>query len=143
MRLLKAYDTFLCFLFSALIASANDGTADRQKLSQEELSIVSMLDSLTGNIYGDRFRVQLQTNIDTAAAAPPSFPLFKDSIVLKTILAIQSEMPLKYNERVKRYIEVYGIEKRAKAQMILGLSEVYFPLLEEELDRRNLPHHLK
>ncbi len=143
MRLVKAFGFLLCFFFAAFSASADDGIADRAQLSQEELSIVSMLDSLTGNLYGNRFKYRLESNIDTTAAIPDTFPLFNDSVILRNILAIQSEMPLAFNERVKRYIEVYAIEKRAKVEMILGLSEVYFPLFEQELDRRNLPHHLK
>jgi len=143
MRLLKASTPILCSLLSAINAFGDDGFTSDNILSREELAIVSMLDSLTGSIYGKRFQLQLENNVDTAFAANDSFPVFSDSVVLRNILSIQSEIPLAFNDRVKRYIEVYSIEKRAKVEVMLGLSEIYFPIFEEELDRRNMPHHLK
>ena len=141
MRLLKS-TVLLCFLFPIFTAVGGDEPGS-QNFLEEELYIVSMLDSLTGSIYAGRFQLPLETNVDTTLIPAENLPRFSDSIILKNILVIQSEFALAFNERVKRYIEVYSIDKRAKAEIILGLSEVYFPIFEEALDRRNLPHHLK
>ena len=143
-RLITAGTAFFCLLLSSDAIYGNDGTGKSSKTySIEEIPIVSMLDSLTGNMFAGRFRVPLETVMDTAAIPLENLPRFSDSVLMKNILAIQSEIPMAFNDRVKRYIEVYSIDKRAKAEVILGLTEVYFPLFEEALDRRNLPHHLK
>jgi len=128
----------IAFSFSAF--AAGDGN---KKYAEDELAIVGQLDSLTGKMFEDRFQIPLLANPDTTPADASTFPRFSDSVILNNILAVQSEIPLAYNDRVKRFIEVYAYEKRAKAEIILGLSEMYFPAFEEELDRRNLPHHLK
>lgn len=142
MRLLKS-TVCVCLLFPIMMAFGGNERDNNPDFFDEELSIISMLDSLTGSIYLGRFRLPLETNVDTTALPSENLPRFSDSVVLKNILAIQSEIPLAFNERVKRYIEVYSIEKRPKAELILGLSEFYFPIFEEALDRRKLPHHLK
>ncbi len=126
------------FLFFSLSASADD-----KKYSEEELAVISTLDSLTAEIFANRFQVQFASAEDTLPLSKENSPRYSDSVILNNILSIQSEIPLAFNERVKRYIDVYSFEKREKAEMILGLTEVYFPLFEQSLDRRNLPHHLK
>ncbi len=137
---------FLCALlvFSFFQTSANNGNDNQKKVyAEEELSIISMLDSLTGKMFENRFLVTMAGEADTILIPKENLPRFSDSVVLNTILSIQSEIPLAFNDRVKRYIEVYSIDKRGKSEIILGLTEIYFPLFEEELDRRNLPQHLK
>ncbi|GIV34902.1 MAG: hypothetical protein KatS3mg031_2437 [Chitinophagales bacterium] len=128
------------FIWAAGISLA---AANERNKPMDELAILSTLDSLTAEIFSKRFRVQFASPDDTLPLPEAQIPRFSDSVVLKNILAIESEIPLAFNERVKRYIEVYSVEKRDKAEMILGLTEVYFPIFEEALDRRDLPHHLK
>lgn len=111
--------------------------------SAEEIAIIAQLDSLTGKAFEGRFQLPLVEKQDSIARAKETLPRFSDTVLTRNILAIQSEIPLAFNDRVRRYIEVYGYEKREKTEIILGLSEMYFPIFEEELDRRNLPHHLK
>lgn len=128
----------VAFSFPALAQTEGD-----KSVAAEEAAIIGSLDSLTGKMFEGRFQIPLLTNLDTMPVAKESLIGFNDSIIRRNILSIQSEIPLAYNERVKRYIEVYGFEKRQKTEIILGLSEMYFPIFEAELDRRNLPHHLK
>ena len=128
----------VAFSFPALAQTEGD-----KNIAAEEAAIIGNLDSLTGKMFEGRFQIPLLANLDTTPVAKESLVGFNDSLIRKNILSIQSEIPLAYNERVKRYIEVYGYEKRAKTEIILGLSEMYFPIFEEELDKRNLPHHLK
>jgi len=54
-----------------------------------------------------------------------------------------SPVQLEFNESVKRYIDVYSIRHRDKTSRILGLSEMYFPIFEEYLDKYGLPLELK
>ena len=54
-----------------------------------------------------------------------------------------SPVKLEFNDIVKRYIDVYSVRHRDKTARILGLSEIYFPIFEEYLDKYGLPLELK
>ncbi|MGZ2371043.1 transglycosylase SLT domain-containing protein [Ancylomarina sp. YFZ004] len=54
-----------------------------------------------------------------------------------------SPIQLDFNDIVKRYIDVYSVRHRDKTARILGLSEIYFPIFEEYLDKYDLPLELK
>lgn len=50
---------------------------------------------------------------------------------------------LSYNKVVRNFIQMYTEKKRNQVEMMLGLSEYYFPIFEETLDKYDLPHELK
>lgn len=58
-------------------------------------------------------------------------------------LGLTSPVELDYNDEVKRYIELYTGSRKADFERIIGLSEYYFPVFDEYLDRYNLPLELK
>lgn len=66
-----------------------------------------------------------------------------DSVYIKRIEAINSPMPYAYNSIVKNHIVLYTVKRRELVQNMLGLSEYYFPLFEQELDARQMPLELK
>ena len=70
-------------------------------------------------------------------------PVYTTAVVSERMQNIRSIVPLTYNSYVQRYIDVYTLEKRDQVQKMLGLTEVYFPLIEEELDRMQMPMELK
>lgn len=70
-------------------------------------------------------------------------PVYSTSVVAERMYNIRSIVPLTYNSYVQRYIDVYTLEKREQVQKMLGLTAIYFPLIEEELDRRQMPMELK
>lgn len=61
------------------------------------------------------------------------------------IAAIGKKSPIDfdYNKHVRRYIDIYTIERREQVSQMLGLAEMYFPLFEEYLDKYQLPLELK
>ena len=54
-----------------------------------------------------------------------------------------SPISFDFNQHVKRYIDIYTIERREQVGQMLGLAKLYFPLFDEMLDRHNLPFELK
>jgi membrane-bound lytic murein transglycosylase D len=66
-----------------------------------------------------------------------------DSIYIKRLQAIESFVDLSYNNTVKNFIELYTQRKRGLTEFILGMSAYYFPMIEEQLDKYNLPMELK
>jgi membrane-bound lytic murein transglycosylase D len=54
-----------------------------------------------------------------------------------------SPFDLQYNSVVKGYIEMYTMRKRELVSRMMALSQLYFPMFEEQLDKYNLPLELK
>ncbi len=74
-----------------------------------------------------------------------SIPIYADLVYEYKIAELNNLTPieLEYNERVRRYIDVYTIERREHLAKIIGLAELYFPIFEEMLDKYRLPLELK
>ncbi|MCH4896268.1 MAG: transglycosylase SLT domain-containing protein [Marinifilaceae bacterium] len=58
-------------------------------------------------------------------------------------LQYNSAVQLTFNKIVNRYIKHYTVKARKQTCLMLGLSDYYFPIFEEELDRAGLPLELK
>jgi membrane-bound lytic murein transglycosylase D len=74
---------------------------------------------------------------------PAEFPLVADETYLSRLDSIPSVIPLSYNGIVRNFIELYAVKRREQVATMLGLSEYYFPIFEEALEREGLPHELK
>ena len=66
-----------------------------------------------------------------------------DSVYIKRLQSISSMFDLSYNKIVRNYIELYTQRRRKQVEMMMGMSEYYFPIFEEILDREGLPQELK
>ncbi len=71
------------------------------------------------------------------------YPRYSDDIYIQRMNSISSPVPLTFNSEVKRYIEMYAYQKRGLTSRVMGLSELYFPLFEEVLDKEGLPLEMK
>jgi membrane-bound lytic murein transglycosylase D len=70
-------------------------------------------------------------------------PALPDSVYQQRLAAITSAFDLTYNSIVKSYINVYTQKKRDRVEVMLGLSDYYFPIFEEILDLYQLPQELR
>jgi membrane-bound lytic murein transglycosylase D len=112
----------------------------------EDSSIVSMLDSLyTIKYFKPNYLNQDSSFYNIYKFPEDSIPLYSDSIYEARIAILNAETPIEltYNKAVKNYILLYGKRKRELTMKMLGLSKIYFPLFEEQLDRFNIPLELK
>jgi len=66
-----------------------------------------------------------------------------DSVYVKQLQAIDSYVDLSYNKTVKNFIHLYLSKRKKLTESIIGLSAYYFPMIEEKLDKYNLPLELK
>lgn len=74
-----------------------------------------------------------------------NYPSFPDLVYEYKIAAIGKLSPISfdYNPQVKRYIDIYSIERREQVSQMLGLAELYFPMFDDMLDKYHLPLELK
>ncbi|MBN2637973.1 MAG: LysM peptidoglycan-binding domain-containing protein [Bacteroidales bacterium] len=116
------------------------------KLIQDS-PIVENLDSLAYVKYYEKEYLILDTNLRKQSAQTYSsvIPTFPDSVYAKRIAALNIETPFEfvYNKQVKAFIDLYAIRKRRLTEKVLGLAKIYFPMIEEELDKYNLPLEIK
>ncbi len=65
-----------------------------------------------------------------------------DSLIFKRLSQIKTEVPLAYNARVKRFIELYSVQRQRSSSIILGLAQYYYPWMKEIFDKYNVPEEL-
>ena len=71
------------------------------------------------------------------------FPDFPDSVYIQRLQSLPFVMDLTYNRVVKNYIDVYTKKRRDQVRVMLTLTDYYFPVFEEVLDRYEIPDELK
>lgn len=70
-------------------------------------------------------------------------PVFSDSVYKMRIENIPSAANLTYNNLVKQYINAYTGKRRDLVEVMLGLSEHYFPVFDDIFDYYGVPNELK
>ena len=66
-----------------------------------------------------------------------------DSVYIQRLRALVSPIQLPYNSIVRGYINRYTDSRYGTISRILGMSQYYFPIIEEELLREGLPVELR
>ncbi|HSO89325.1 MAG TPA: transglycosylase SLT domain-containing protein [Draconibacterium sp.] len=66
-----------------------------------------------------------------------------DSIYIQRLQETEQVIDLSFNPAVLSFIKMYSERKRDQVERMIGLSEYYFPMFEEILDKYNLPLELK
>ena len=100
------------------------------------------LDSLINQWYNEQatnveFKYLKSTNKN------PEVPVLSDAEYKARLKKINNLIELPYNNIVRGFIEVYTVKKRKQVEIMLGLSEYYFPIFEEILDAKKMPTGLK
>ena len=66
-----------------------------------------------------------------------------DSVYKARLQALPCVIELPYNERVRAFIHRYVKRSPKQVARLMRMSEYYFPIFEEALDRYGLPYELK
>lgn len=100
-------------------------------------------DNLDSLVYSWYAKHTVKTRTYNQAPIQVQTERIPDSIYIKRLEQIPSLIDLSYNKIVRNYIELYSKRRRNQVEMMMGLSEYYFPIFEEILDREGLPQELK
>ncbi len=65
-----------------------------------------------------------------------------DSLIFNRLSKIVTAVPLAYNDRVKRFIELYSVQRKRSSSVILGLAQYYYPWMKEIFDKYDIPEEL-
>ncbi|HWR99912.1 MAG TPA: LysM peptidoglycan-binding domain-containing protein [Prolixibacteraceae bacterium] len=115
--------------------------ADTMVNENLNLLVSDKLDSLVNTWYIKNAFVYDNSEFETLPEEIKTY--LPDSVYISRLQALDSFLPLPYNETVRNLIGLYTIRKRELTSYIYGLSNYYFPIFEEALERYNLPHELK
>ncbi len=120
---------------------------DLSSINLENDPFVARLDSLINiNFFFDDSAMasttEFQVNEEDTAFLAPSF---SDEIYKARLSTLNDATPfeLDFTPEVKRYIDVYSLKRREQVSRMLGLSQYYFPMFEEALDKYGMPLELK
>ena len=116
------------------------------------------LDTMTGNGYTFEIPESMNADIDSLLNSWQARNLLNkldcdgsewksmeisDTMYAKRLAALPTIVRMPYNNMVRTCIDRYIKRSRSQVSYLLGISEFYFPIIEEEIDRLGLPHELK
>ncbi len=134
---------FSYILFSSYAwAIHNDSIEVNDSVRAEEQQFLNHIDSMM-NIWYIKHSVSMYTDYESLDSAIDEIPVFTDSVYIRRLQNLPAIIPMTYNDKVKSYIDLYTLKRRKSVEIMLGLSEYYFPLFESMLDAEGLPLELK
>lgn len=116
------------------------------------------LDTMTGNGYTLEIPESMNADIDSLLNSWQARNLLNkldcdgseweeveitDTMYAKRLAALPTIVRMPYNNMVRTCIDRYAKRSRSQVSYLLGISEYYFPFIEQEIDRLGLPHELK
>lgn len=139
---------FMCLLSAAVFAaSAQVSNSQNSGVSFNNPDpTINFMDEQLTDLYSQNpaWRFE-EMNYGLYGFAVTDTPAYSNEEYRKRIenLAGLSSMPYTYNEKVQAFIELYVNKRRQQMSNMLTLSQTYFPLFEQELDKRGMPIELK
>lgn len=137
-------------VFVLLLAFAGVEAQNKNTILPDSIPVDSELDEeINGNLDSLLNLWYVQQSIDSNSLVvgieSDSIGLsdYPDSFYIKRLQSINSLVELPYNQIVKNFINVYTQKKKDKVEVMLGLTDYYFPIFEEILDQYQLPQELR
>lgn len=138
--------SFSLFAQEVQLDSTQNNVKDLQVHYLPDDPFLEMLDSLyEADIFSKNAMCYNTCELNVHQFPLDSIPVYPDSILRLRFQDLNAISPIEfvYNDRVKRLIEVYTNHRRLMLSRVLGLSELYFPMIEEELEKNDMPMELK
>ncbi len=102
------------------------------------------LDSLIDEFYVSKYLKFFDKKTSFKANTPQKEALnLPDSVYIKRLQALPFAENLTYNPKVKSYIDVYVNKRPKQLEVMLALSQYYFPIFEENFEKIGVPSDLK
>jgi len=138
----------LLFLFATLLAGGSiamphDTLRKSDSIRFADDPIAANLDSLSKLSFFEKGYDFVKS--PTYHFSSDSIPWYSDKVINDRMAKLDANSPfdLVYNDVVKQYIEMYAVRKRNLTSRVLALSKLYFPMMEQTLDRYKMPLELK
>jgi membrane-bound lytic murein transglycosylase D len=136
---LKMVENSIADSVSVLVS---DSVLSGKTVVDEDLSglFSEKIDSATSTWFIKNAFVNDSVEVSLIDNYPKNLP---DSVYIQRLKNAEQVIDLSYNPAVLSFIKMYTERKRDQVERMIGLSEYYFPVFEEILDKYNLPLELK
>lgn len=126
------------------VVSATDSSL--AKATQENLEIfaryeIRLMDSLL-NVWYVKRDLASQNSVLSKLTDDTTKYDHNDSLIYKRLCDIHTPIQVAYNDKVKRFIELYSVQRQRSSSVILGLAQYYYPWMKAVFDKYNLPEEL-
>ena len=126
------------------VVSATDSSL--AKATQENLEIfaryeIRLMDSLL-NVWYVKRDIASQNSVLSKLVDDTTRYDHNDSLIFKRLCDIHTPIQVAYNDKVKRFIELYSVQRQRSSSVILGLAQYYYPWMKAVFDKYNLPEEL-
>ncbi len=133
----------LLIIFSAKTLKADDKDTIRIDDTIMVSGFSDNLDSLL-NLYYVQMGIQIEDADSLIYMDTDSLvPVFPDSVYIDRLGRLPVIMEMSYNRVVKNFIDLYTHSRRDRVQIMLRLTDYYFPMFEEIFDQYGIPEELK
>ena len=148
MRLLEIRHIVFLFVLALVVMwpSCAEGQRPEERVDTSFYMAIDAAnyDSLLNNFYMQQFRRSAQRHQNRRASQMyADFDNVPDSVFVERLQRLHCVVPMTYNSEVRAYIKVYVRIMSHRLDAMLSLSEYYFPMFEEMLDRYKVPEELK
>lgn len=146
-KLFRIYivSSFLLFLSVAVSPSAMAQTP-KQGVDTSYFNKIdeANFDSLLHFFYMQQYAKQATRHQNRRASQMyAEFDNIPDSVFIRRLQNLHTVVPMTYNSEVRAFIKSYVRMMNRRLDAMLSLSEYYFPLFEETLDRYGVPEEMK
>ncbi|MCR5192525.1 MAG: LysM peptidoglycan-binding domain-containing protein [Bacteroidales bacterium] len=146
-KLFRIYivSSFLLFLSVAVSPSAMAQTP-KQVVDTNYFNKIdeANFDSLLHFFYMQQYAKQATRHQNRRASQMyAEFDNIPDSVFIRRLQNLHTVVPMTYNSEVRAFIKSYVRMMNRRLDAMLSLSEYYFPLFEETLDRYGVPEEMK
>lgn len=104
-------------------------------------SVHAQMDSTSVVTSSDSTIIEAE-KFEEAARALPAQPT-EDEIIAKRLKALQNEVPLVFNSKIKGFINYFSVRNARYALVMERRKRIYFPMFEEILKSQNVPEEIK
>lgn len=136
--------TMFAFCSSSAVMAQNDTIAARQQRAEDnsyQQMLSNEMDKMLDLWYVRKEVENSRSILSKVEDDTLSLAMENDSIISERLKRISTVVPIRYEERVKRMVNLYLNRKRSSSAL-LGLAQYYYPWMKEIFDRYDVPEEI-
>ena len=145
----KVWPIFIFILFTCSLTAQiipPDTNAAKDNPSQNDLAVftnaeIQKMDSML-NIWYVKSGLDTKHSVLSKLKDDTTAYDNNDTLIFRRLSQIVTAVPLAYNERVKRFIELYSVQRQRSSSVILALAQYYYPWMKAIFDKYGVPEEL-
>lgn len=131
--------SFLLLSIGIISYSQNDTIATSIADETFQNQLIKDMDEMLDLWY---IKNQVGRVVNPTLSDDTSYVSFSDSLVYQRLRAINTVVPVAYNNTVKKWIELYLYKRKKSSSVLMGLSLYYYPFMQEIFDKYGVPEEL-